>query len=42
MIWGEGQGFRARVTASDVFPLFTACISGKVIALLLSEMSLLY
>lgn len=41
MISGGGQGFRATVTASHVFPLFTVCILGKVIALLLSELSLL-
>lgn len=37
---GRGTRFRARVTASDVFPLFTVCILGKVIAPLLSELSL--
>jgi len=39
---GRGTGFRARVTASDAFPLFTVCILGKVIALLFSEVLLLH
>lgn len=38
LISGEGQGFRARVTASDVLPLFTARTPGKGVALLLSEL----
>lgn len=38
---GGGQGFRAKVTASDAFPLFILCKLEKVIALFLGELSLL-